>query len=81
MIDLKETPRNRKQNEIELGRIREYQTWMILWASSALIPRWNQKCKLEEGSAMAESMQRREGMQRERENEHSRALRKMIPYL
>ena len=29
---------------------------------------WNQECKLEESSTMAESMQRREGMQRERIN-------------
>ena len=58
----------KSENEIELGRIREYQTWTILWSSSALIPCWNQECKLEESSAMAESMQRREGMQRERMN-------------
>ena len=31
----------KSKNEIELGRIREYQTWTNLWTSSALIPCWN----------------------------------------
>ena len=56
----------KSENEIELERIREYQTWTILWSSSALISCWNQGCKLKESSAMVESMQRREGMQKER---------------
>ena len=83
LVDLKKKHQGIKENEIELGRIREYQTWTNLWTSSALIPCWNhiQAQRFNNGGDEITQREREREKEREREWVNIVKLVWMILYL